>query len=181
MNRSIFVAVILSNLLSISSTQAAISPATLGELKAVEFNGDNIITSGLPSDVEFAKLQQAGVDLVINLIPAGNPSGHQDEASLVTGANMEYVHIGVDWNKPTREDVEQFFKIMDANQGKDILIHCAANYRASAFYYLYQLKSGVKDGEAIQQSTLRPWGDLSSSFTEYPQWQKLIEEVKETL
>ncbi|GGI91113.1 hypothetical protein GCM10007978_31080 [Shewanella hanedai] len=47
--------------------------------------------------------------------------------------------------------------------------------------YLYQLKSGVKDGEAIQQSTLRPWGDLSSSFTEYPQWQKLIEEVKETL
>jgi protein tyrosine phosphatase (PTP) superfamily phosphohydrolase (DUF442 family) len=47
---------------------------------------------------------------------------------------MEYVHIGVDWNKPTREDVEQFFKVMDANQDKDILIHCAANYRASAFY-----------------------------------------------
>jgi protein tyrosine phosphatase (PTP) superfamily phosphohydrolase (DUF442 family) len=113
MNRSIFVAVVLSNLLSISSTQAAISPDTLEEIKAVEFNGDNIITAGLPSDAEFAKLQQAGVDLVINLIPAGNPCGHQDEASLVTNANMEYVNIGVDWNKPTREDVEQFFKVME--------------------------------------------------------------------
>ncbi|MEC4726114.1 protein tyrosine phosphatase family protein [Shewanella sp. D64] len=180
MNKSVLMIALLTSIFSLT-TQAAISPDTLEGIKAIEFNNDNIITSGLPSKAEFSKLQQAGVDLVINLIPAGNASGHQDEASLVTGANMEYVHIGVDWNKPTREDVEQFFKVMDANSDKDILIHCAANYRASAFYYLYQLKSGAIDSEVIQESTLRPWGNLTTSFAEYPQWHKLIEEIKETL
>ena len=157
---------------------AQIAPDNLTNIKAVQFNDGTIITSGLPSKAEFPALQQAGVELVINLIPAGNSSGHDDEASLVANTGMQYQQIDVDWKQPTVANVEQFFAIMDANKGKNILIHCAANYRASAFYYLYELKQGKADSVEFKQQTMQPWGDLSESLVEYPQWHELIETVK---
>ncbi|MCL1094016.1 protein tyrosine phosphatase family protein [Shewanella kaireitica] len=160
---------------------AAVSPEKLQEIKALQFNDDNIITAGLPTESQFPLLQQAGVELVINLIPVGNPSGHDDEADFVANTGMQYQQIDVDWQQPTLENVEQFFAIMDANKGKRILIHCAANYRASAFYYLYELKQGHADTDDFKQRTMQPWGKLSESLAEYPQWNTLIETVKQEL
>ncbi|PKG56889.1 MULTISPECIES: protein tyrosine phosphatase family protein [unclassified Shewanella] len=168
---------LLASLLS-SIAVAEIAPRQLQDLKAVQFNQGSIITSGLPTKAEFPILQQSGVELVINLIPKGNASGHDDEASLVTSAGMQYQQIDVDWKQPTVANVEQFFAIMDANKGKNILIHCAANYRASAFYYLYELKLGKADSIDFKQQTMQPWGDLSKSLVQYPQWDALIETVK---
>ncbi|QYK02500.1 protein tyrosine phosphatase family protein [Shewanella psychrotolerans] len=161
---------------SATSAHAAITPTSLSNIKAIRFNSDTVITSGLPTTNQFDELEQAGVDLVINLIPNDNPNGHKNEAQLVADAQMQYAHISVDWQQPTLADVEQFFTIMDANKDKDILVHCAANYRASAFYYLYEAtKLNHPENQSI---TMSPWGDLESSLTEYPQWQSLIEKVK---
>ncbi|ABV38682.1 conserved hypothetical protein [Shewanella sediminis HAW-EB3] len=171
-------AILLAGLITATSAQAEIVPDALQDIKAVQFNSANVITSGLPNEAQFETLQQAGVDLVINLIPDGNSSGHGDEASLVEAAGMIYESISVDWKKPSIEDVEQFFSIMNTNRDKDILVHCAANYRASAFYYLYQATQLKQDSEQQKQLTLTPWGDLESSLKEYPQWQVLIEQVK---
>ncbi|QYJ87264.1 protein tyrosine phosphatase family protein [Shewanella mesophila] len=167
------VAILMS---SAMSAHAAITPTSLSDIKAIKLNSDTIITSGLPTTEQFDVLKQAGIDLVINLIPNDNPNGHKNEAELVAKAQMQYAHISVDWQRPTLADVEQFFTIMDANKDKDILIHCAANYRASAFYYLYESTQLTHtDNQAI---TMSPWGDLKSSLAEYPQWQALIEAVK---
>ncbi|BDY05192.1 protein tyrosine phosphatase family protein [Ferrimonas sp. YFM] len=171
----------LSALLVSTAAQADIEPEALSEIKAVQFPSERVITSGLPQPDQFPALKQAGVDLVINLIPAGNPTGLENEGELVKKAGMEYAHIGVDWKQPTTEDVLQFLAVMEANKDKDVLIHCAANYRASAFYYLYLLNAGAEDSEALQSSAMAPWGDLSESFKEYPQWQQLIEETKKGL
>ncbi|WP_417347255.1 protein tyrosine phosphatase family protein [Ferrimonas sp.] len=173
--------IVLCTLLASAGTQAAIEPETLKEVKAVQFPSERVITSGLPQPEQFPALKQAGVDLVINLIPAGNPTGLENEGKLVTEAGMEYAHIGVDWKQPTTEDVQTFLAVMEANKDKDVLIHCAANYRASAFYYLYLLHTGVQDSEVLQSSAMAPWGNLSESFREYPQWQQLIEEIKKGL
>ncbi|MEZ9821980.1 protein tyrosine phosphatase family protein [Shewanella sp. 10N.286.45.A1] len=172
--------IILASLFS-SIAIAAISPEKLQQVKALQLNDGSIITAGLPSESQFPLLQQAGVELVINLIPVGNPNGHDDEADLVANAGMQYQQIDVDWQQPTTANVEQFFAIMDANEGKNILIHCAANYRASAFYYLYELKRGKADNLDFKQQTMQPWGDLSESLAEYPQWNTLIETVKAEL
>lgn len=51
-------------------------------------------------------------------------------------------------------------------------MHCFANYRASAFVYLYQLKQGKKP-DMVQ--TMAPWGD---ELARYPQWQVLLNEVR---
>ncbi len=157
---------------------AQVTPDKLQDIKAVQFNDGTIITSGLPSEAEFSLLQQAGVDLVINLIPTGNASGHDNEAELVAKTGMQYQQIDVDWQQPTTANVEQFLGIMEANKGKNILVHCAANYRASAFYYLYLLEQGQADSAALKQQTMQPWGDLSQSLKEYPQWDKLIDTMK---
>ncbi|MCL1145471.1 protein tyrosine phosphatase family protein [Shewanella marinintestina] len=157
---------------------AAITPDALQQVKDVQFNSDRVITAGLPTQSQFKALQESGVELVINLIPKDNQMGYANEAELVKQAGMDYAQIDVDWKQPTVANVQQFFAIMDANQDKQILVHCAANYRASAFYYLYQLTRGQSDSKAYQQQVMAPWGELSTSLQEYPQWQVLIEQVK---
>ncbi|MCZ4338544.1 protein tyrosine phosphatase family protein [Shewanella colwelliana] len=167
----------LALLLYSGISHAAIAPQTLTEVKAIQFSEPNIATAGLPTPAQFVQLKEAGVDLVINLIPQGNPNGHDNEQALVTNAGMRYEGIEVDWEQPRLEDVTRFFEIMDAHKGQDILIHCVANYRASAFYYLYR-STRESDGEPVSmQQVMSPWGDLDSSLPQYPQWQQLIEQV----
>ena len=148
---------------------------TLTEIRAFKENSPQLVTSGLPTETQFQTLGKAGVDLVINLMPDSSNTEYNNEAELVEQAGMEYVYIPVDWQNPSREDLDKFFRVMDNNRDKDILLHCLANYRASAFAYLYQLKQG----NAVEMSeVMTPWGD---DLAKYPQWQKLIEEYKTSL
>ncbi|WP_434931114.1 protein tyrosine phosphatase family protein [Shewanella sp. HL-SH5] len=149
----------------------------LQQIKAVKFNQNQVITAGLPTPEQFALLQQAGVKTVINLIPNDNPNALKNEQQIVTGLGMGYHNISVDWQQPKLEDVEQFFALMKANNNQPVVVHCAANYRASAFYYLYLATQ--QDQQVDINDTLSPWGDLQKSFEEYPQWQALIETVKQ--
>lgn len=153
-----------------------IDTSILGDIKAVKFNNQQVITAGLPTEQQFAQLAQAGIKTVINLIPNDNPNALKNEQQIVTQLGMNYHNISVDWQHPTKEDVEQFFILMKQNGDAPVLVHCAANYRASAFYYLYQTTQSKAPSMA---DALTPWGDLQQSFAEYPQWQKLIEDVKQ--
>ena len=48
-------------------------------------------------------------------------------------------------------DLELFFDVMDANEDRDVYVHCFANMRVSVFVYLYRtLRKGVPDAEAWQ-------------------------------
>ncbi|MGI2261356.1 protein tyrosine phosphatase family protein [Shewanella sp. GXUN23E] len=144
----------------------------LAQIKAFQANSPQLVTAGLPSASQFKQLSDAGVDMVINLMPDSSNTEYQNEAELVNQAGMEYVYIPVDWQNPTQADLRAFFQIMDANSNKDILLHCLANYRASAFAYLYQLHRGQSPDMA---QVMAPWGD---ELVQYPQWQKLIAEYQ---
>jgi protein tyrosine phosphatase (PTP) superfamily phosphohydrolase (DUF442 family) len=61
----------------------------------------------------------------------------KDEAGSVKALGIEYTHIPVIFNHPTRQNLVDFFKAMDDHRGKKILVHCAMNMRASAFIGLY--------------------------------------------
>ena len=172
---------LLLSLLMISTHTMAnidqIDTRKLQQIKAIKFNDNQVITAGLPTIEEFSLLQQAGVKTVINLIPNNNPNALKNEQKVVTDLGMQYHNISVDWQQPTLENVEQFFALMRANNNQPVLIHCAANYRASAFYYLYL---ATQQHQAVDiNNVLSPWGDLPTSFKEYPQWQVLIEKVKQ--
>ena len=149
------------------------SVENIKDVRALQQQAPQLLSSGLPSEQQFAQLKQAGVDVVINLMPDNSKDAHPDERKLVTQAGMDYVYIPVDWQNPKVEDVEAFFTVMDQHKGKNVLVHCLANYRASAFAYLYQLKQGQKPEI---EKTMAPWnGELSS----YPKWQALLADVSQ--
>lgn len=104
---------------------------------------EKIGTAGQPTAEQFAAVKAAGYQLVVNLRPCV-PDALPNEQALVEAQGLEYVHIPVIWEQPTLEDFEQFVATMDANAGRPIFVHCAANMRVSAFMYLYRvLKQNV--------------------------------------
>lgn len=167
---------LLSLLMFTGFTHADITPLPeLNEIKDYQQLNPKILTAGLPTETQFNTLSKAGVQLVINLMPNEQKDAHANEAKLVTDAGMEYVYIPVDWMNPKVETVEAFFEVMDKHRDKEIIIHCMANYRASAFAYLDQLRIGNK---VSMEDTMVEWGDLQQSLQKYSQWAELIEQVK---
>ena len=61
-----------------------------------------------------------------------------NEGSIVTGLGMSYFHIPVPFEAPTVEHIRLFIKLMECLKSQKIWVHCAANFRVSAFMYLYQ-------------------------------------------
>jgi protein tyrosine phosphatase (PTP) superfamily phosphohydrolase (DUF442 family) len=118
----------------------------------------NLSTAGQVTDETIPALVSEGYELVINLAVA-DEKRNANEAFKVIESGIAYAQIPVLWDHPSLGDLELFFAMMDARGGRKTLVHCFANYRASAFTYLYRtLRLGVPEAEA------RP--DLDALWTE---------------
>ena len=136
-----------------------------------QFLNENLSSSGMPTAEQMKEVAEAGTQVVINLAPAIVKDALPNEDSLVKSLGMEYVHIPVKWNKPTKQNLEDFFAAMDEHQGEKVLVHCQANYRASSFVMLYRvLKLGWKKEEAI------PVMEKMWNPEDFPVWQKFIDQ-----
>ena len=106
--------------------------------------------SGMPTSEQMKSVAEAGVEVVINLAPHDVPQAIPNEAQLVTALGMEYIHIPVIWRAPEAQSLVRFMDELDARKDKKILVHCEANYRASAFVMLYRvLRLGWEQEAAI--------------------------------
>lgn len=106
-------------------------------------------TAGQPTPEQFTELRAAGYDLVINLRPPASEEIAGEE-QIVTGLGMDYLNIPVIWTNPTTENLQAYFQALEANQQRKVFVHCAMNYRVSAFTFLYRvLVEGVPAEEAI--------------------------------
>ena len=101
---------------------------------------DQLATSGQPSAEQIAEIAQAGYQVVINLALTGTEYALPDEAGTVRSLGLEYIHLPVIWSKPTLQNLEDFFNVMDAHKESKVFVHCAANMRVSAFVALYRIK-----------------------------------------
>ena len=147
-------------------------PPPLETVRNFQTISDDLASAGQIRYEQIPLLAEEGYDVVVNLAVADEERNGR-EGFLVAEAGLAYVHIPVDWNEPTMADVELFFDIMEANEGRKIFVHCFANMRASAFVYLYRtLVQGIPDAEA--RATLNevwdPW--------ELEQWGGLIERAQ---
>lgn len=125
----------------------------------------------MPTASELTEVADAGVQVVINLAMPTSERALPDEASLVESLGMKYVGIPVEWDVPTRLDLDRFMNAMDAHAGSKRLVHCQANYRASAFIALYRiLRLGWRPPDAFNDLR-RIWNP-----EEYPVWKKFIED-----
>jgi len=131
---------------------------------------DTIATSGQPTLEQFSAIKKAGYQVIVNLALPESPNALKDEKQIVESQGMQYVHIPVDWENPTIENVKEFFSVMEANTDKKIFVHCAANMRVSAFMYLYRhLHQGISDEDAKK--------DLQKIWIPNETWQKFIKQV----
>ena len=112
----------------------------LGEARNFRQVDESLLTAGQPNEAQLADAARQGVKVVINLALHTDPRySLADEADCVRGLGMDYVHIPVQFNAPTEENLRAFIAAMDAHKGEKILVHCAANYRVTAFVGLYRV------------------------------------------
>ncbi len=130
---------------------------------------DRVTTSGaVPLEV-LAGLGAAGYEAVINLMPDDSDWAVPGEAESVTGQGLEYVYLPIDFTAPTAADLDAFAAAMDAHDGKVVHVHCAANYRVSAFYALYAQRKGIWTAEQADALIADVWGT-----DDYPVWRAFI-------
>ena len=133
---------------------------------------DNQLSSSGQIHAEHAPLLQSlGVKTVVNLA-VYNEEYNGSENQWVVERGMTYIHLPVDFDRPTSSDLERFYQLMDALADETVWVHCIANYRASAFTYLYRINGrgdSRKDAKALLDQI---WTD--ELLDEYPQWAELM-------
>jgi len=130
---------------------------------------ERLTTSGLVSVAQLNDLQSEGYDAVINLLPESNARAVTDEARIVRDQGLDYVYIPVDFEAPTHADLEAFADAMDARSGQKVHVHCAANYRVSAFYSLYALRNGLCTEDEANDIVQDIWNPA-----DHPPWMAFI-------
>jgi RimJ/RimL family protein N-acetyltransferase/protein tyrosine phosphatase (PTP) superfamily phosphohydrolase (DUF442 family) len=130
---------------------------------------DGLWTSGQLSQADIQRLPELGIEAVVNLALPTASNALPGEAEAVTGQGMAFVHIPVPWEKPEPRHLQQFFGVMEAFGGRKVWIHCARNFRVSAFVYLYRR---LRLGEA-HEAALHP---LRTVWQPNPIWQAFIDQ-----
>lgn len=142
----------------------------LAALPAARRASDRIWTAGQPDPEAFQAVAGAGIACVVNLALPTSPRALPDERGLVEAAGMEYLHLPVVFENPTRADYLRFEEALSRRADSRILVHCALNFRASAFLTLYRIrKLGWSRAEALR--------DLESFWNPEPAWRELIEDL----
>ena len=135
---------------------------------------EQVITGGHPTEQQLRDAAAEGVRAVINLAPVDHRSV-PDEDELVRSLGMTYRAIPVAWDRPTLADFAAFEEAMQ-QAAEPVLIHCAANFRVTAFYSLYARKHlGWSPAEA---AALR---DSIWAGSDLPIWEAFIRDVESSL
>ena len=126
-----------------------------------------ISTSGQPTIEQFKKIKNEGFDVVINLALCDSSNAIENEDKIVTSLGLNYFHIPVDFEEPKIESVKLFLSIMSSLKENKIWLHCALNYRVTAFMYLYHKHILNTPFEEINLSMFDEW-------TPSKKWQDLM-------
>lgn len=131
---------------------------------------ETLITAGQPTEQQLAMVKDGGYQTVVNLALGLAHNSLADERSTVESLGMRYVHIPVEFDRPTVEDFDQFCNLMKENGDRPLLVHCAANFRVSVFMYLYRrIYLGWGADDAIT--------DLYKIWIPNAVWKQFIDEV----
>jgi protein tyrosine phosphatase (PTP) superfamily phosphohydrolase (DUF442 family) len=133
---------------------------------------EKLSSSGMPKPEQLKEVAGAGVQVVINLATSKSEGAIPNEGELVRDLGMKYIHIPVDWNNPTKQNLDDFMRTMDEHQNEQILVHCQANYRASAFVAMDRvLRQGRQADDALEVMH-KIWHE-----EENPIWNMFIEDT----
>lgn len=116
-----------------------------------------VSTSGQPSAQEFEKIKEEGFEIVINLALHNASNAIENEDKVVTDLGMSYFHIPVDFEDPKTHELRIFINTLQALGANKVWVHCAMNYRVSAFMYVYHKYVLRTPFEEINLSMFDEW------------------------
>ncbi len=143
------------------------------EIYNYRFVNDQISTSGQPSEDQLRSAAAEGFKTIINLATINPDRSLADEAGLVRSLGMAYHHIPVEWENPQESDFAAFETVMQEQPAGKILIHCAANFRVTAFYALYAMKRLGWTETQADEFRASIWAG-----SDYPIWEKFVGDMK---
>ncbi len=133
---------------------------------------DSVATAGRVEPGQLAELAAQGIEVVINLLPDSSQYAVPGEREIVENQGIEYLYLPVDFAAPTLADYDRFQQLMAAVGQRRVLIHCAANWRVSAFYSRYAIDRGLWSPQEADRFMLSVWQPQ-----EHPPWPQWLEEV----
>ena len=137
---------------------------------------DRLITAGQPNEDQLQSAAAEGFTTVINLATLDPRYSLKDEAGLVRLLGLTYYHIPVEWENPRESDFEAFATVIQGLAEEKTLIHCAANFRVTAFYSLYAMKHlGWSESQA-DEFRASIWAGSN-----HPIWEKFVGDMKAKL
>lgn len=133
---------------------------------------DSLALSGQPSEDQLQRIAEAGFEAIINLAPHDAPHALEDERKSVEALGMRYVHIPVDFKNPKKENLEDFESALADLSSSKLFIHCAANYRVTAFYGLTRVRRGDMTEAQAKDLIARVW-----DINQFPAWCEFFADI----
>lgn len=112
---------------------------------------DRLATSAQPTGEQVAWLKAQGFDAVVNLSTPTARNFAPDEARLALEAGLAYVHAPVDCSKLEPAHYELLRGVLQAFQGRKVLVHCAGNVKSSALVQLWRIKEKGEDRDRLTE------------------------------
>lgn len=131
---------------------------------------DSFASAGQPTEAELELVRDAGFERIVYIAFSNDRNAIPNEDRLVRDLGMDYVQIPVVWASPTVADYESFAAVMQRDPDKKTLLHCQANFRASAFAFLYRV---LNEGVPIASAK----ADMNAVWEPDETWRQLIFDV----
>lgn len=147
-------------------------PADPDDIRNWQRRADGITTSGKLDRSDIARLASLGVKHVINLSLDNHPEALPGEAQLLEANGIAYTHIPVPFDAPAGEHVEAFRNALFGKKGPTH-VHCIANYRVTAFFYLLDLEAGLSEPVARARMA-KVWDPIASDDPRVQPWKALL-------
>ncbi len=132
----------------------------------------NLMTSALPAAEDFARMAKQGYEIVISMCQDIDSETLKGEDDLVSKAGMRYIHLPVTFVAPTLDDYELLRDILRSVQDRKVWLHCARNWRVSAFMIIYHIVEMSMLHSEAEEIAHRIWQPDET-------WQALIDEAIE--
>jgi uncharacterized protein (TIGR01244 family) len=133
-------------------------------------------TGGQPTEEQLKAAAAEGFETIINLATIDPRYSLKDEAASVAALRMKYHHIPVRWDQPSEADFAAFEQAMQSAGEAKTLVHCAANFRATAFYALYAMKH-----LGWSRTRAEEFRDSIWHGSDFPVWEDFIRRTESTI
>lgn len=159
-------------LLGTAMLSAIANAENLEDIRNYREYSPTFASAGQPTEEQFDAVQAAGFERVIYIAFSNSRGALAGEDAVVKELGMDFLHIPVIWDAPTRSDFYTFAAAMQREPGKKTLLHCAANYRASAFAFLYRV---IYEDVPVAQAK----ADMNDVWQPNDTWRRLIFDLLE--